>query len=29
MIKDFDLNLGNYKEQWVQLCPWFYEWFVA
>ena len=29
MIKDFDSNLDNVKEKWEQLCPGFYEWFVA
>ena len=24
-IKDFDSNLDNFKEQWEQLCPDFYE----
>ena len=28
-IKNFDSNLDNVKEQWGQLCPNFYEWFVA
>ena len=28
-IKKFDSNLDNVKEQWEQLCPGFYKWFVA
>ena len=28
-IKDFNSNLYHVKEQWMQLCPGFYEWFVA
>ena len=29
MMKDFNPNLDNVKEQWEQLFPGFYEWFVA